>query len=86
MYQTAAGTQREKAVPVILGLGFGRILTRIFEREASGRGRLLAPERRIRPKPSPRNRRTAGKSSRLRRPARLRGMLPKAGSRVSRCR
>ena len=46
MYQSAAGTQREKAVPVILRLGLGRILTRIFDHEASRtvRPRPLAPK------------------------------------------
>ena len=40
------GTQREKAVPVILRLGLGRILTRIFDHEASRtvRPRPLAPK------------------------------------------
>ena len=36
MYQIAAGTQREKALPVILGLGLRSILTCIFECEARG--------------------------------------------------
>ena len=46
MYQSAAGTQREAAIPVILGLGLGRILTRIFEHDASRaiRPRPLAPK------------------------------------------